>query len=60
MLFNLALPRVIQSIKNVPSGIKIGKEQVNVLAYADYIVLTVNPLTSNDLYIYMSRSEPFK
>jgi hypothetical protein len=30
---------VIQSIKIVPSGIKIGKEQLNVLAYADVIVL---------------------
>jgi len=30
---------VIQSIKMVPSGIKIGKEQLNVLAYADDIVL---------------------
>jgi len=31
---------VMQSIKMVPSGIKIGKEQLNVLAYADDIVLT--------------------
>jgi len=30
---------VIQSIKMVPSGIKIGKEQLNVLAYTDDIVL---------------------
>ena len=30
---------MIQSIKIVPSGIKIGKEQLNVLAYADVIVL---------------------
>ena len=30
---------MIQSIKMVPSGIKIGKEQLNVLAYADDIVL---------------------
>jgi len=30
---------VIQSIKMVPSGIKIGKEQLNVLTYADDIVL---------------------
>jgi len=28
MLFNLALQKVIQSIKMVPSGIKIGKEQL--------------------------------
>ena len=39
ILFNLALQKVIQSIKMVPSGIKIGKEQLNVLVYADDIVL---------------------
>jgi len=35
ILFNLALQKVIQSIKMVPSGIKIGRELLNVLAYAD-------------------------
>jgi len=30
---------VIQSIKMVPSGIKIGKEQLNILSYADDIAL---------------------
>ena len=35
ILFNLALQKVIQSIKMVPSGIKIGKEQLKVLADAD-------------------------
>ena len=35
LLFNLALQKMIQSIKMVTSGIKIGKEQLNVLAYAD-------------------------
>jgi hypothetical protein len=30
---------VIQSIKLVPSGKKIGKEKLNILAYADDIVL---------------------
>jgi hypothetical protein len=35
----LALQKVIQSIKMVPSGIKVGKEQLNILAYADGIVL---------------------
>jgi hypothetical protein len=35
MLFNLALKKVIQGIKTVPSGIKIGKERLNMLAYAD-------------------------
>ena len=39
ILFNLALQKVIQSIKMVPSGIKIGKEQLNVLTYADDIAL---------------------
>jgi len=39
MLFNLALQKVIQSIKMVPSGIKIGKEQLNMLAYAGDIAL---------------------
>ena len=32
ILLNLALQKVIQSIKMVPSGIKIGKEQLNILA----------------------------
>jgi hypothetical protein len=32
---------MIEGIKMVPSGIKIGKEQLNVLAYADDIVLIV-------------------
>ena len=39
ILFNLASQKVIQSIKMVPSGIKIGKEQLNILAYADDIAL---------------------
>jgi hypothetical protein len=30
ILFNLTLQKVIQTIKMVPSGIKIGKEQFNV------------------------------
>jgi len=40
ILFNLALQKVIQSIKMVPSGIKIGKQQLNVLSYANDFVLT--------------------
>ena len=39
ILIYLALQKVIQSIKMVPSGIQIGKEQLNVSAYADDIVL---------------------
>jgi len=39
ILFNLAMQKVIQNIQMVPGGIKIGKEQLNVLAYADDIVL---------------------
>jgi hypothetical protein len=39
ILFNLALQKVIPSIKMVPNGIKIGKEQLNILAYADDIAL---------------------
>jgi len=35
----LASQKVIQNIKIVLSGIKIGKEQLNVLAYADDIAL---------------------
>jgi len=39
VLFSLALQKVIQSIKVVPSGINISKEQLNALAFADDIVL---------------------
>jgi len=39
ILFNLVLQKVKQSTKMVPSGTKIGKEQLNVLAYADDIAL---------------------
>ena len=39
ILFNLSLQKVIQSIKIVPSGIKIDKEQLDVLAYAGDIAL---------------------
>jgi len=38
-LFNLVTHEVIQSIKMVPSGIKIGKEQLHIFAYADDIAL---------------------
>ena len=40
ILFNLALQKVIRSIKVVPSGIKIVKDKLNVLAYAGDVVLT--------------------
>jgi hypothetical protein len=39
ILFNLLLQKVIQSIKMIPSGIKIGDERLNILAYADDIAL---------------------
>jgi hypothetical protein len=39
VLFNIALQKVIKSIQMVPSGIKIGKEQLNTLAYTDDSVL---------------------
>jgi len=45
----LALQKVIQSIKVVPSGIKTGKEQLNILAYADDIAL----IGENELEIRM-------
>jgi len=35
----LALQKVIQSIKTVHSGTKIGKEQLNILAHAGDIAL---------------------
>jgi hypothetical protein len=38
-ILQLSITEVIQSIKMVPGGIKIGK-QLNVLVYADDIVLT--------------------
>ena len=39
ILFNIALQKVIQSTKMFPSGINTGREQLNVLAYADDTVL---------------------
>ena len=39
ILFNLVLQKVTQNIKIVPSGIKIGKEKVNILANTDDIAL---------------------
>jgi len=54
ILFNLALQKVIQSIKMVPSGIKIGKEQWNILAYADDIALIgKNAIEIRQLFVEM-------
>jgi len=39
ILFNLVLQKVTQSIKMVPSGIRIGKKHFNILEYADDIAL---------------------
>ena len=45
---------MIQSIKVVPSGIKIGKEQLNVSAYADGIVLIrKNEIKIRQLFVDM-------
>ena len=54
ILFNLALQKVIQSIKMVPSGTKIGKEQLNVLAYADDTALIwKNEIEIRKLFVEM-------
>ena len=45
---------MIQSTKMVPSGIKIGKEQLNVLVYADDIMLIrKNELEIRQLFVEM-------
>ena len=54
ILFNLALQKVIQSIKMVPSGIKIGKEQLNVLAFAgDIALIGKNEIEIRKLFVEM-------
>ena len=54
IIINLPLQKVIQSIKMVPSGIKIGKEQPNVLAYADDIALIgKNEIEIRKLFVEM-------
>jgi hypothetical protein len=54
ILFNLALQTVIQSIKMVPNGTKIGKEQVNILAYEDDIQLNgKNEIEIRNLFVEM-------
>ena len=53
ILFNLE-QKVIQSIKMVPSGIKIGEEQLNILAYADDIALIgKNEIEIRKLFVEM-------
>ena len=54
ILFNLALQKVTQSIKMVPSSIKIGKEQLKILAYANDIVLIgKNEIEIRKLFVEM-------
>jgi hypothetical protein len=54
ILFNLALQKVIQSIKIVPSGIKIGREQLHILAYADDSALIgKNEIEIRQLFVEM-------
>jgi len=54
ILFNLALQKVIQSIKMVPSGIKIGKGQFNVLAHADDIaIIGKNEIEIRKIFVEM-------
>ena len=54
ILFNLVMQKVIQHIQMVPGGIKIGKEQLNVLAYTDDIVLLgKNKIEIRQLFIEM-------
>jgi hypothetical protein len=45
---------VIESIKMVPNGIKIGKEELNMLAYADDIaVIGKNEIEIRKLFVEM-------
>ena len=45
---------MIQSVKIVPSGIKIGKEQLNVLAYAyDIALIGKNEIEIRKLFVEM-------
>ena len=54
ILFNLALQKVIQGIKMIPSGMKIGKERLNILAYADDIALIgENKIEIRKLFVEM-------
>ena len=54
ILFNLALQKMIQSVKIVPSGIKIGKEKLNLLADADDVSLNgKNKIEIRKLFVEM-------
>jgi len=54
ILFNLALQKVILIIKLVPSGIKIGKEPLNILAYAnDTTLIEKNEMEIRKLFVEM-------
>jgi len=54
ILFNLALYKVMQSTRMVYSGVEIGKEQFNVLAYADDIALIgINEIEIRKLFVEM-------
>jgi hypothetical protein len=54
ILFNMVLQKVIQSIKMVPSGIKIGEGQLNILAYANDIgLIGKNEIEIRKLFVVM-------
>ena len=58
ILFNLSLQKVIQSTKIVPSGIRIGKEKLNILAYADDIALIGKNKTEIRKFLYKWKTMP--
>ena len=48
---------MIQSVQKVPSGIKIGNEKLNILAYADDIVLIgKNEIEIRQLFVEMENN----
>jgi len=54
ILFNLELQKVIHCIKMVSSSIKLGKEQLNILAYVDDIALIgKNEIEIRKLFVEM-------
>jgi hypothetical protein len=57
ILFKLVLQKVIKSIQMCPSGIKIGKEQLNILTYADDSVLIgKNEIEIRQLFAEMEKT----